>query len=452
MDMQAYINDIYNNIVCDFTDMISCEAWRKEHSDDKYSDTPLFSYMMTTYNDDRLLNAAINSLLRQSFMDWELIVLDNSDQNEGVWKMLCNAMYADKRIHAFKSERNVGWAKGASICLEHVKGVYTSFLAADDCVNAETLGYMSRILEREAPDILWVGVCATEYGEREASVTGARIPPEYRIWEPRGNRSHAIAEVIRDVYYNSFFHYMKVSFLREHNIDFFEPYYGDCGGMIEAVIHAEKMIAIDKLIYFLTENTSQTKGWWLWDICKSRTILQWTGIRELFLSETSGRREDMEYIAERIMGNVTADMHALCLGRCRDKYMNPIEVSGQDILSQLEEILFCDEVSEMLSLAGAVFPELLEAFGLIAEAEYILYDEDIENSRLAPLLKLAIYGGELDLRRWLDGMVDWLVSEENPRCVGFEYFCLLLRQGDDRLIGEYAQAYRDIAARKRSAV
>lgn len=449
MDNQAYINDIYNNIVCDFTDSVSCEAWREEHKEVRYSDTPLFSYMMATYNDTRLINAAINSLLKQSFTEWELVVLDNSDRNDAVWEMLENAMYADKRIHAFKSEGNVGWAKGASVCLQHVKGLYTSFLAADDCINAGTLGYMSEILEAEAPDILYVGVCATELTEEgDALVTGARIPPKQRIWEPGDNRSRMIAEIMKDVYYNSFFHYMKVSFLREHHIDFFEPYYGDCGGMTEAMLHAEKMIAVDKIVCFLTRNTSQTTGWWLWDVCKSRTALQWKGIKNVFQTEAQTESDDMQYIAERIMSNVIGGMRSLCLGHCRNKYMNPISVSGSDILTQVEEFLFCDEIAEMLSLADVLFPDLVEVLGLIGEAEYVLYEEEIESSPLAPLLKLAIYGEQLDLRGWLDRMAEWLMCAENRRCIGFEYFCLLLKNGGDEIIREYAQVYRGIAAKR----
>lgn len=446
MNANEYINEIYNNILCDFSDLSSCEAWRQTHSNMQVSDTPLFSFMMTTYNDDKLINASINSLLRQSFTDWELIILDNSDKNDNVWKMLENATYADKRIHALKSEYSVGWAKGASICLKHCKGYYTTFLAADDCINDNVLQYMSEILEKEAPDILWVGVCATEYSEDgKLTEAGCRIP-DRKIWhgDSAKNRIHTIAEIMKEIYYNSFFHYMKISFLKKHNIDFFEPYYGDCGGMTEAMLRAEKMIAIDDIIYFLTQNTSQTTGWWLNDIAQSHTAIQWRGIKNISSYDVSDSLNDLHYISSRIMINIIAGIPALCMGRCRNKYMNPVLVTGEDIINQLEKLLFCDEIAEMLSISYELFPDLLQAMEQMAHGKY-LSEENINKSRLAPLLRLSIDGEHFTLKQWLDEMVLWLMCNENPYCIGFEYFCILLQQGDSDIKKEYISVYKDIA-------
>lgn len=446
MNLDEYINELYNNIICDFTDLSSCETWRQSHNDNVYSSAPLFSFMMTTYNDDRLINAAINSLLKQAYTDGELIILDNSDKNDNVWKMLENAMYADKRIHAFKSEQSVGWAKGASVCLEHCKGMYTTFLASDDCINDNALSYMSEILEKEAPDILWVGVCTTEYNEDgKLTQAGYRIP-DRTIWcdDSDKNRIHTIAEIMRNIYYNSFFHYVKISFLKKHNIDFFEPYYGDCGGMTEAMLHAEKMIAIDGIVYFLTQNTSQTIGWWLNDVSQNRTAIQWQGIKKVFSNNISNSLDELHYISSRFMINVIANIPALCMGRCRNKYMNSVHVSGADIINQLEKLLFCDEIAEMLSLSYELFPDLLEAMEPIANSEYIS-EEQIEKSRISHLLRLSVYGKHFDLRQWLDKMISWLLYIENPYCIGFEYFCMLLQQADDATKKDYIAAYKDIA-------
>lgn len=444
MNADEYINNIYNNIICDFTDLNSCKAWRQVHSNINDADIPLFSFMMTTYNDDKLINASINSLLRQAFTNWELIILDNSDKNDNVWTMLENAMYADKRIHAFKSEQNVGWAKGASVCLKHCKGIYTTFLAADDCINDNVLGYMSEILEKESPDILWVGVCATEYNEDgRLTEAGCRIPDRAVYYEnPDKNRIQTIAEIMRTIYYNSFFHYMKISFLKKHNIDFFEPYYGDCGGMTEAMLRAEKMIAIDDIIYFLTQNTSQTTGWWLNDIAQSRTAIQWRGVKNISSHRIADVSDDLHYISSRFMINMIAGIPALCMGRCRNKYMNPVPVTGADIIHQLEEFLFCGEIAEMLSLSYELFPDLLEAMASIANS---VSTEEMAQSPIAPLLRLSISGKHFKLNQWLDEMALWLLCNENPYCIGFEYFCILLQQCDSETKKEYISVYKDIA-------
>ena len=63
---------------------------------------------------------------------------------------------------------------------------------------------------------------------------------------------------MQSLYYNSFFHFERISFLKENNIDFFEPYYADFEGMTEAMCRAKRMVVVDKALYALTENTSQT--------------------------------------------------------------------------------------------------------------------------------------------------------------------------------------------------
>ncbi len=456
MEIQELLDDLYNNMLCDFTDRKSCEEWKNASMENQtgqsYAERPtFFSYMMCVYNDTSLLNAAINSLLKQSFTAWELIILDNSDKNDAAWEMIENAMYADDRIHGIKGKENVGWAKGASICLSHAKGVYTSFLAADDCINIGTLDYMQELCEKETPDIMYVGMGATEYSEGKATITGQRIPPRM-TWEPKNNRSHMIAEIMRNTYYNSFFHYINISFLRQHNIDFFEPYYGDCGGMTEAMVHAKKIITIDYAVYFLTRNTSQTDGWWIWDSTFFRTAVQWRSIKNVFLCEGFDVESDIQYIAERILNNEITSMRSLCLGRCRNKYMNKIDVGGTEILAQLEAILSCDEIMEMMAISVVMFPELLETFEAIADAKYVMYEEEIEESWLAPVLKLALYGESLDLHGKLDLMASWLMCDKNQRCVGFEYFCALLKQGGREIIKEYGEKYKYIAERYKSLI
>ena len=124
----------------------------------KANDHPIFSIIMCTYNDTSLLNIALNSVISQEFENWELIILDNSDKSDLPWKMICNASNIDSRIHCIRGKENVGWAKGASICLEYTKGQYMTFLAADDFLSNDALNSINTQIEHYNPDIVWVGL------------------------------------------------------------------------------------------------------------------------------------------------------------------------------------------------------------------------------------------------------------------------------------------------------
>ena len=113
------LQDIYFGELIDFSRI--CESSSVERVNE-----PRFTIMMAVYNDTSLLNAAISSCLRQNFSSWELLILDNSDKSEAPWKMIQNAMTYDKRIRGFRSEKNVGWAKGSQVLLGHAKGEYVT--------------------------------------------------------------------------------------------------------------------------------------------------------------------------------------------------------------------------------------------------------------------------------------------------------------------------------------
>ena len=53
-------------------------------------------------------------------------------------------------------------------------------------------------------------------------------------------------------------HYVKIDFLKENGIDFYYPFYGDCQGMTEAIVRAEKIVVMSQPEYVLTLNTSQS--------------------------------------------------------------------------------------------------------------------------------------------------------------------------------------------------
>lgn len=396
MTDEEYLKLIYTDIICDFSNLEDCNRLKEMNKDMVFNEKPMFSFMMCVYNDTHLLNAAINSLLRQSFTQWELIILDNSDRNEHAWEMIENAMYADRRIKGYRSSQNVGWPKGASICMEHISGEYTTFLAADDCINIDALSQMSSILSKENPDILWVGNAYVNYeNETSIALTGITAPQEYKIFEEE-KRSPAIVKIMKTIYYNSFFHYMKVSFLKANNIDFFEPYYADCAGMTKSMSVAHKMITYNQVVYFLTTNTSQTAGTYSWDSYEYIFASQWRSIKDVFCREKYNNLEDIQYAAIRILNNLFANIGLLCRGKCRDKYMKPIEKSFEEIINQLEKIFCQKDILDMLIIAGIPWISTLLQNMRYLKDWAIEYDSTlIQHSPIKLLLTASMHTDEL---------------------------------------------------------
>lgn len=415
-----YFEDVY-----DFSDWSSCEKVKKKNAL-LYNEVPVFSFLMCVYNDTSLLNSAISSLINQSFRQWELIILDNSDRTEQAWQMICNAMKADSRIIGIRGKENVGWAKGASLCLKKARGRYMSFLAADDCICKDALQKLSLHIDKDLPDVLWVGNGYVKYNGKSVELSGKTIPQCCKY--EKDIRSTTIAEIMRTLYYNSFFHYVKIDFLKKHNIDFFEPYYADCAGMTYAMSKAEKMIVVDEMIYTLTISTSQTRGYYIWGSYEFVFALQWKSVRDVFEKENYTNVEDIYYVAYRIFKNLTSNISNLCMGQCRDKYMNSVEKNVEEIVGEIESILNNSDVKEMLEILGTHGFEMLQQS--IKNVEKL--------SKVDCWMKNLFFLGQNSLEKssevFLSLLADFILEDENTTCIGWGCFCDIFEKVGDNVV------------------
>lgn len=90
---------------------------------------PKVSVIITTYNRAHLLSRAIESVLRQTFQDFEIIVVDDasSDNTREVINKYC-----DERIFYLYHEKNRGVSAARNTGLMHAAGQFVSFLDSDD--------------------------------------------------------------------------------------------------------------------------------------------------------------------------------------------------------------------------------------------------------------------------------------------------------------------------------
>ena len=89
---------------------------------------PEFSILMPAYNYGRFVGEAIDSVLAQSFGDFELIVVD-SDSDDDTWEVVC--VYDDPRVVPLRCER-VPLTQALAIALERAGGTWVTNLNADD--------------------------------------------------------------------------------------------------------------------------------------------------------------------------------------------------------------------------------------------------------------------------------------------------------------------------------
>lgn len=87
------------------------------------------SIIMPSYNTARYIRESIESVLNQTYTNWELIIVDDcsSDNTDEIV-----AKFTDGRIKYFKNEKNSGAAVSRNKALQEAKGKWIAFLDSDD--------------------------------------------------------------------------------------------------------------------------------------------------------------------------------------------------------------------------------------------------------------------------------------------------------------------------------
>ena len=136
------------------------------------SAAPRISVLMTVYNGAAYLAQSIDSLLSQTFIDWELILVENgsSDASPAIIER-----YHDTRIRRFEFSKNIGRTPALRYAFEQARGEYIAVLDADDIALPERLAKQVAYLDAHQRVVL-LGAWADFIDERGAK-TGEWRPP-----------------------------------------------------------------------------------------------------------------------------------------------------------------------------------------------------------------------------------------------------------------------------------
>jgi len=134
---------------------------------------PKMSIVMAVYNGKKYLKDAIDSVLQQSFTNYEFIIVDDcsTDSTPSII-----SLYNDNRIRYIRNKENLGQTPSLNIALKISKGKYIARIDGDDIYIQDKLKIQYYFMEKN-PD---VAVCGTA-GERideNGNQSGFRLYPQ----------------------------------------------------------------------------------------------------------------------------------------------------------------------------------------------------------------------------------------------------------------------------------
>lgn len=150
----------------------------------------MITIVMPVYNTGVYLKESIESILNQTYGDFELICVDDCSKDDLTLEILDAYEQVDERISVVHFSENAGAAEARNMGLKHAKGEYIIFLDADDIFDEDMLEKMYNSLESTNADMC---VC----GHRTYSEQSKSIVNEYKLRNITGitNRMFSIKEL-----------------------------------------------------------------------------------------------------------------------------------------------------------------------------------------------------------------------------------------------------------------
>tara|TARA_Y100000991_G_scaffold213160_1_gene198399 strand:+ start:931 stop:1833 length:903 start_codon:yes stop_codon:yes gene_type:complete len=93
---------------------------------------PIFSVLIPLYNNADYIEGCVNSVINQSFQNFEIIIIDDYSQDDSYEKVKKLSIIYGEKVKVYKNEKNLGVYKTLNRCLELSNGQYVCLLGSDD--------------------------------------------------------------------------------------------------------------------------------------------------------------------------------------------------------------------------------------------------------------------------------------------------------------------------------
>ncbi|MCU7940171.1 MAG: glycosyltransferase, partial [gamma proteobacterium symbiont of Bathyaustriella thionipta] len=98
----------------------------------------LVSIITPMYNSNKTIRQMMDSVLAQTYDNWELIIADDLSTDQSV-KLVEEYVKKDPRIKLLRTKINTGTAESRNRSISEAKGDYIAFLDSDDTWSSEKL-------------------------------------------------------------------------------------------------------------------------------------------------------------------------------------------------------------------------------------------------------------------------------------------------------------------------
>ena len=131
------------------------------------------SVLMSVFNNEKTIERAIESILNQSYENFELLIMDDFSSDNSL--EICKQFTYDNRVKVFQNSKNIGLTKSLNILAGYSSSEYLARQDADDESHVERFKIQKNVIEKYDYDIV---TCRTEI------LNSKRLRPRYAHFIP----------------------------------------------------------------------------------------------------------------------------------------------------------------------------------------------------------------------------------------------------------------------------
>lgn len=230
---------------------------------------PAISIIVPVYKAEKYLHRCINSLLAQTFQDFEVLLVDDGSPDKS--GEICDE-YAkkDSRVRVFH-KANGGVSSARNVGLDNAAGEYLTFIDADDWISVDCFEKGFPLLKRDNLDILQYSYKMVSEGDESLiSVHDYECAPTG--WKDFVQKDHFLVCVWGN--------FIRMSIVEKHHLRFNEKLHlaEDQLFIMTAMTLSERIAQTKEIYYNYFQNSeSATHNSQMEDILKSSDALLWFG-------------------------------------------------------------------------------------------------------------------------------------------------------------------------------
>lgn len=116
----------------------------------------MVSIIMPAYNSEKYIEQAIQSVLSQTYEDWELLVIDDCSIDQTAF-LVQKFVRSDSRIHYYKNEVNMGPGGSRNFAVGQAQGEWIAFLDSDDLWDEDKLKEQMDLAKTKGAEFIFSG-------------------------------------------------------------------------------------------------------------------------------------------------------------------------------------------------------------------------------------------------------------------------------------------------------